>query len=71
MYPWTPFVRKIVTGLSSVPIFLYFMWDTATVWLDERRVGPSPDLNLRTLGRQTGALELNHQATGPAPLIPL
>ena len=29
-------MRKIVTELTSVPIFLYFMWDAATAWLDER-----------------------------------
>ena len=28
-------VTKLVTKLTSVPIFLYFMWDAATVWLDE------------------------------------
>ena len=27
-------LRKIVTG-TSVPIFLYFMWDVATAWLDK------------------------------------
>ena len=26
-------LRKIVTELTSVPIFLYFMWDAATAWL--------------------------------------
>ena len=28
-------VRKIDPELTSVPIFLYFMWVTATAWLDE------------------------------------
>ena len=28
-------VRKIVAELTSMPIFLYFMWDAATAWLDE------------------------------------
>ena len=28
-------VRKIVTELTTVPMFLYFMWDAATAWLDE------------------------------------
>ena len=30
------FVRKIVSELTFVPIFLYFMWDAATAWLDEQ-----------------------------------
>ena len=30
------FVRKIGPELTSVLIFLYFMWDTTTVWLDKR-----------------------------------
>lgn len=29
-------VRKIVTGLRSVPIFLYFMWDATTAWPDKQ-----------------------------------
>ena len=29
------FLRKIVTELKSVPVFLYFMWDDSTAWLDE------------------------------------
>ena len=37
-------VRKIVAELTSVPIFLYFMWDAATVWLDEQCVGPPPGI---------------------------
>ena len=28
------FVRKIGPELTSVPIFLYFMWDVASAWLD-------------------------------------
>ena len=28
-------MRKIDPELTSVPIFLYFMWDAATAWLDE------------------------------------
>ena len=35
-----PCLRKIVTELTSVPIFLYFMWDATTAWLEEQRVGP-------------------------------
>lgn len=30
------FVRKNVAELTSVPIPLYFMWDAATVLLDEQ-----------------------------------
>ena len=33
-------LRKIVPELTSVPVILYFMWDTATVWLGEQRVRP-------------------------------
>ena len=29
-------VGKIVTELTSVPIFLCFIWDAAIAWLDER-----------------------------------
>ena len=29
-------VRKIGPELTSVPVFLYFMWDVTTVWLDEQ-----------------------------------
>lgn len=28
-------LRKILPELTSVPIFLYFMWDVATAWLDK------------------------------------
>ena len=28
-------VRKIGPELTSLPIFLYFMWDTTILWLDE------------------------------------
>ena len=35
-------VRKIGPELTSLPIFLYFMWGTATVWLDEQCVGLHP-----------------------------
>ena len=42
-WPWTNIccqsssfcLRKIVTELTSVPIFLYFMWDATTAWLDK------------------------------------
>ena len=44
------------------------MWDAATAWLDEQCVGLcAQDLNQRTPGRQSGAWELNHYATRPAP----
>ena len=28
------FVKKIVTELTSLPTFLYFLWDAITAWLD-------------------------------------
>ena len=28
-------LRKVVAGLTSVPIFFYSMWDGATAWLDD------------------------------------
>ena len=28
------FVRKITTELTSVPVFLYFMWGAITAWFD-------------------------------------
>ena len=28
-------LREIIAQLTSVTIFLYFMWDTTTAWLDE------------------------------------
>ena len=43
------------------------MWDTGTAWLDEWCVGLTGDVNMWTLGRQSGAHKLNHYATGPAP----
>ena len=27
-------MRKILTELTSVSIFLYFVWEAATAWLD-------------------------------------
>ena len=35
-------MRKIGPGLTSVPIFLYFIWDIATAWLDKRCIGVRP-----------------------------
>ena len=29
------FLRKIVPELTPVPIFLCFMWDATSLWLDE------------------------------------
>ena len=33
-------VRKIGPELTSVAVFLYFMWGAATAWLDEQCGGP-------------------------------
>ena len=38
-------LRKTVAELTSLPIFLYFMWDAATARLDEWYVVCAPDLN--------------------------
>ena len=35
-------VRKIGPELTSMSIFVYFVWDTTTAWLDEWCVGPWP-----------------------------
>ena len=35
-------VRMMGPELTSVPIFLYFMWDTTPAWPDEQCVGPYP-----------------------------
>ena len=60
-------LRKIVAELTSVPAFLCFMRDTATVGLtSSTRSMPG----LRTCERQateSGAQKLNHYATEPAP----
>ena len=59
------FVRKIVSELTPVPIFLYFMWDATTALV----LGPCPGSeNLWTLGHESGAGKLNHQLAGRAPL---
>ena len=62
-----PLVRKIGPELMSVPAFLYFMWYTATAWLDEWCVGLCPGSKPQTSGHQSGAHKLNHYATGLAP----
>ena len=55
------FVMKIVPELTSVPIFLYFVYGTlpqhglmSGVW------GHAWDPNPQTLGHWSGARELNH-----------
>ena len=60
-------VRKLGPDLISLPIFLYFTGDVTTVWLDERCYVCAWDPNLRTLGCQSGAHELNHYTTRLAP----
>ena len=53
--------------LTSMPILLYFICGTpATVWLDNRCVGPHPGSEPRTLGHRSGTCKLNHCATGLA-----
>ena len=44
------FVRKIGPVLTSVPIFLYFMWDAPTTWLDKWCWIHTRYPNLQTLG---------------------
>ena len=61
------FVRKISPGLTSVPIFLYFIWDVATAWLDKQCIGACQDPNWRTPSRHSGAHALNCLRLGPAP----
>ena len=60
-------LRKIVAELTSVPIFLYFMWHAATAWLDERCEVPARDPNPWAPGHWSGTHKLNHYATRPAP----
>ena len=57
-------LRKIVAELTSVSVFLYFMWDTATAWLDERCFRSIP--RMQTLGCQGGVHKRNHYTTRPA-----
>ena len=38
------FVRKIVPELTSVSIFLFFVWDASTAWLEV--LGPPQDPGL-------------------------
>ena len=58
-------LRKIVAELTSVPIFLYFMWDITTVWLDEWCLVHAWDLNLKIPGCQVEHGSLT--TTPPAP----
>ena len=60
-------VRKIGPELTSVPNFLYFMWDATTAWLEEQCQACAWDPNLRTQGCGSRAPKLNHEATRPAP----
>ena len=60
-------VRKIGPELTSVPIFLYFMWDTATAWLDELCWVHTRDPNLQIPDCQSRVCELNGCTSGPAP----
>ena len=62
---------KIGPELTSVPGFLYFMWDTATAWLDEWCEVCAQDPDPWTLGSWSGACELNCSTTKPAPCLTL
>ena len=74
-WPWTNnccqpssfCLRKIVTELKSEPIFLYFMWDAATAWLQEQCKVCAWDLNLQAPGRWSRECKLNHYVTKLAP----
>ena len=44
------------------------VWDAASACPDEWCHVPTQDPNPQTLGRRSGACQLNHSATGPAPL---
>ena len=61
--------RKIVAELTSVPIFLYFVLDTAKAWCDKQCQVRAQDPNPQTLGHQRGVCKCNHCATRPAPEI--
>ena len=61
-------LRKIVAELTSVPIFLHFMCDATTAWLDKWYSVRAQDLNLQTpVHHWSRACELNHYAKEPAP----
>ena len=63
-------MRKIGPELTSLPIFHYFMWDTAIAWLDEWCYICPRDLNLQTQGCQSRACKLNHYTTGLVSFLP-
>ena len=54
-------------NLSSPLKTLFSLFGLASGSETELSVTPAQDLNPRTLGRQSGAYELNHYATGLAP----
>ena len=56
-------VSKIVTELTSLRIFLYFVWNATTAWLDEQCWVCTRDPNLRTPDHWSWAHELNHYTT--------
>ena len=63
-YPWAN-IR------ANLPLF--YMWDAATAWLERQCWAHAWDPNTWTPGcpgRWSGAHELNHDTTGPAPEIP-
>ena len=62
------FVRKTGPELRSVPIFLYFMWDAAKVWLDERWEVRAWDPGRQTPGHRSREHKLNRCTTGLAPV---
>ena len=63
-------VRKIVAELTSVPIFLYFMWDAATAWLDEWCRSTSRIQTQEPWAREVEQAELNHCATRQPLALP-
>ena len=57
---------------SSWFFLLHFlcMWDAATVWLDERSVGPCPGYEPANPSPQSRSRKFNHYATGPdTPMV--
>ena len=62
-------LRKTGPELTSVPIFLYFICGMpTTAWLAKQCHVPTWDPNRWTPGHRRGRCELNHCATGPAPV---
>ena len=62
-------LRKIVAELTSVPVFLYFMWDTSTAWLDEQRYVCARDLKLWTQGHRSRERELYATRLAPSACL--